>query len=81
MMKKYIKQGMGMVTLGVGLGMGSQVVGDLGLTGSASTAATSVQTGIGNLAKGMKPMGSLMGANMVMDSLGMLTKQTKKLNK
>lgn len=72
-MKKYMKAGVGMVGLGVGLGVGSQVLGEMG--------STVGQTAIGNISKAMPMMGNMVGAGMVMDSLSTMNKSAKKMMK
>lgn len=73
MKKKYMKDSMKMVATGVGLGVGSQVLGDVG--------STHGQAAVGRIAKGMKPVGSMYAAGMVFDQLKKFKKQTGKMVK
>jgi len=61
---------MGLMTTGIGVGVGSQVAGEMG--------ATSTQVALGKIGKGIGTVGGVMGAGMVMDSLGRLVKKKKK---
>jgi len=70
--KKYKKAVGGMIVGGAALGLGSQVLGSVG-----GSAASSAQAGIGKVSGAMPVMGSIVGAGMVVDSLGRLKKSAK----
>lgn len=59
--KKPLKETFGLVTTGIGLGVGSQVLGDLG--------ATHAQTAVGRVSKALPAVGSIYGAGLVLDTL------------
>ena len=75
-MKKYPKAGMGIATVGIGLGAGSAALGSVG-----GTAATQAQTGIGKMSGAMPKVGGIVAAGMVMDAVGGLKKQSDKMYK
>jgi len=68
-MKKYKKQGMGLMTTGIGLGLGSQIASESGSPQGALA--------MGKLATGVKVAGGVMGAGMVLDSVKGLQKSAE----
>jgi hypothetical protein len=68
--KKHKKAAFGLMATGIGLGVGSQVLGDAG--------STHGQTAIGNISSKLPIMGKAVGAGMVMDAVGSLGKKRKK---
>lgn len=71
--KKKRKETFGLMATGIGIGVGSQIAGEVG--------ATDTQLAMGKLGKGVKTAGGIMAGGMVMDSLGYLTKSAKKKKK
>ena len=72
-MKKQKKMIKGLMGLGLGVGVGSQVLG--------SSGSVAGQQAMGNISGKMPMLGSMAGVGMVMDNLGMMKKQAKKMFK
>jgi len=67
--KKYMKTGMDMAATGIGLGAAS----------SAATSSPYAQAAIGKMGAAMPKVGTLVAGGMVMDAVGGLKKQAKKM--
>ena len=75
-MREYSRFGVGMAATGIGVGVGSQVVGEVGGAGAAG-----VQAGLGKITGAMPIVGSIMASGMVVRSLGMLQPERKSKGK
>lgn len=76
-MKKYLKHGLGLIGAGA-------VVGSIpNLSGTATETAVKghFMTGLGNMGSMLPTHGKMVGAGMVMKSMGGLMKASKKLTK
>ncbi|GAH45580.1 unnamed protein product [marine sediment metagenome] len=67
--KKYAKQGMGLMTTGVALGVGTGVASSLGATQGAA--------GMSKLSGALPVAGKVMGTGMVLDSVKHLQKSAE----
>lgn len=73
MKKKYFKDTMKLTSLGMGLGLSSQALGDAG--------STYGQKAIGKISSKMPVLGGLQATGMVLDQVKKLNKKTKKVLK
>jgi hypothetical protein len=64
--KKHMKRMGGLMAMGIGLGVGSEVLGSVG--------STQGQSAVGNISKAMPIMGTMVGASMVMDAVNDINK-------
>lgn len=71
--KKHMKRTGGLVVAGVGLGLGSQLLGEAG--------SSYGQAAVGKVSKVMPMMGTMVGAGMVMDAVGDMSEYSKKMMK
>jgi len=75
-MKKTMKAAKGMMGAGIGLGVGSEVLGDIG-----GASAGHAQAGLSKISGAMPTMGKMVGAGMVMGGIRGLQDATEPMNK